>query len=442
MSGPGSSPEFGIVADDTTGATDAAGMLPAAGVRTILFMDVGALLEDAALTRAYDAVAVVTGSRSIRPDEARKRIAVSVKALHGLGVQQIQFKYSSSFDSTPEGNIGPSLDSALDSLGAPGTIVCPALPVNGRTTRHGLHYVDGRLLSESGMKDHPLNPMTDPDLVRWLQRQTARRVGLVELEQVREGADALRGCLESRVDGGEQYLVTDAVEQSDIQSISRATRDWPLISGSSALTMEVPGLLFPGRGLLDFADRLEGGAGGMLVAAGSCTPATRTQNSFAVRHGFGELRLDGIDALSGRVEPGRLADAAASELSAGGDVVLCSSAAPEEVERVQAHGAAGGLSAVEAGERIAGMLAEVTGRLVEKGVVSRLVVSGGETSNAVCERLGIRAFEVGLQIDPGVPVCFPVGGRVSVMALKSGNFGSQDFYPKAREVMARRAGHG
>lgn len=428
--------KFGIIADDNTGATDAAGMLTGKGVRTLVFIDAPSQEDIASVAADYDAVAIGTQCRSIDPKEAYRRTFESAKLLSRAGAVKVQVKYCSTFDSTPEGNIGPTLDAAMDALGARATVVTPALPVNGRTTYCGYHFVNGQLLSESPLRSHPINPMSDSNLVRWLQRQTKRVAALADLEAVRKGEVSLREFLDSRIRAGESYFITDAIEQRDLTVIARATADWPLISGGSGITAEVPDTLFPRRAALDFSQRIAGARAGMLAVAGSCSPATREQNSRALAAGFTLLRVDGAAVLGDRAGPAQVAAQAVDILQAGRDVLLSASGAPRDVELVQALGRARGLSACQTGEIISDFLADAAAGIVAQGVVGRLVVSGGETSGAVCRKLAIRALEVGLPIEPGVPCCFTIDGPPMLVVLKSGNFGSPDFYLRVRELKA------
>ena len=426
--------KFGIVADDRQGASDAAGMLTERGIRTVLFLQTPDPQTLSRLAGAYDAGVIATQARSIDPEEARRRTEAAVGALADAGVERIQIKYSSTFDSTPEGNIGQTLDAAVDRLGVAGTIVCPALPVNGRTTYCGHHFVNGELLSDSPVRNHPLNPMTDSNLARWLGTQTGRRVASVRLPVVRQGADALREHLDKALARGEAYLVTDAIEESDLATIARATSDWGLTSGGSGITAHLGEALFPGRAPLDFRERLAACRSAVLAVAGSCMPQTRRQNAFAEENGFTVFRLDGLAVLAGEADVGRIAEQAAGLLAQGKDVLVASSGDPDEVRGVQEYGRSIGLDVPAAGERVANALSDVAGRLVEAGAIARLVISGGETSNAVCRRLGVRALEVGLPIDPGVPYCFPLERDALVTVLKSGNFGADDLYTRMRRL--------
>jgi len=420
---------FGVVADDNTGASDAAGMLTEKGVRTALVLSLAAAREAESFLADFDAAVIGTRIRAMAPDQARERTAAAIERLKALQVEKVQLKYCSTFDSTPEGNIGCSLDAGLEALGQEATIVAPALPVNGRTTYNGYHFVNGVLLSESPLRHHPLNPMTDSNLVRWLQQQTGLRVDVVRLDRIRRGAEHVRRLMDSLVADGVSYLVTDAIEQSDLTVVAEATADWPFISGGSGITAEMPRLMFPERSALCFTERIRDLRGGLLVVSGSQSPATRAQNGWAMGHGFTGVPVEPQEVLKGEVDLDRIVHAAASLLGEGKPVVIYARAeSPEDVREVQEFGQTLGLSVTETGAMIADALAEIAGRLIESGRVGRLIISGGETSGAVCARTGFGALEVGLPVEPGVPYCFPASHSDLMVVLKSGNFGSADFY--------------
>ncbi|MGD2175324.1 MAG: four-carbon acid sugar kinase family protein [Candidatus Brocadiaceae bacterium] len=428
---------FAIVADDDTGASDAASMLTGEGVRTVLLLDYRRLEEDRAVLDPFDAIVVGTQTRAVRPAAARERTRAALEALQPYGPRQCQIKYCSTFDSTRKGNIGPSLDAAIECLDVEATIVCPALPVNGRTTYNGYHFVHGALLSESPLRDHPLNPMTDANLVRWLQYQTDHKVVSVHLRDVRKGPESLGRHMEEAVSAGACYLVTDAVQQSDLTTIAEATRRWPLISGGSGITAEVPRFLFPERSPLSFEDRVAAAQGPLLVVSGSCSPATRGQDEYALGHGFAEVRVDPVAVLSGEFDAEEVSGDGLECLRARESVVVRASGGPDSsVGQVQEAGRSLGLSEEQVGERIGEALAAVARRLVASDLVGRLAVSGGETAGTVCRALEVRALEVGLPIEPGVPYCFPLARPELLVVLKSGNFGSEDFYERVRRLSA------
>jgi 3-dehydrotetronate 4-kinase len=416
---------LGAVADDVTGATDLCSTLVREGMRTVQTLGVVADLE----LPPADAVVVALKSRTAPVATA---VADSRQALGWLreqGARQILFKVCSTFDSTPDGNIGPVADALLDDLGAEVALVCPAYPANGRTVYRGHLFVGDRLLSESPLARHPLTPMTDPDLVRVLGRQTARRVGLVPLEVVRAGAAAVTARVEELRRAGVSYAVADAVEESDLRVLGAAAAEHALVIGGSGIALGLPES-FRRRGLLASAPAPEPPpvAGATVVLAGSCSAATLEQvRRMAARHSA--VRVDVLAAATDGHAADSLAADALKRLEVG-PVLVYTSAEPEEVARVQQR--VGAERASAAGEALLGELAR---RLVAAGA-RRIVVAGGETSGAVLQALGVRALTVGPEIAPGVPWMTSVGDPPLALALKSGNFGGPDFFLEALEAAA------
>ncbi len=434
-------PLFAIIADDNTGASDAGGMLTERGIRTLLVLDEAWLEQKSThdkMLKSYDTLILSTASRSSPREKAYEKTARAALYLRQLGVKKIQVKYSSTFDSTEKGNIGPSLDAAMDILKDDlrpfATTVSPALPVNGRTTYFGYHFVKGILISESPLRHHPLNPITDPSLVRWLRKQTKRKVGLAPLPVIRQGAETLRSFLRELAAKGTTYIVTDTIEQSDLKTIAMATKDWMLISGASGITAEIPDLMFGKREHLDFSERLEKTGGRLIVAAGSCTPKTISQNDYALAAGFSGLELDAKKILEGSLDVKSEVRRFIESTPRSANIIIYSSAEHNEVEEVKKLGLSMGLSVGEIGERISDALSDAILAATEYDDFGRLCISGGETSGAVCRKLGIKTLEVGLPIEPGVPFCFSTGEKDEegelMVVLKSGNFGSIDFYEK------------
>ena len=426
--------KLGLIADDNTGATDAAGMLTQRGVRTVLALDADSQLPLAALA-GFEALVVGTQNRSIAPAAAAEATRRAIGLLKAWGADRFQVKYCSTFDSTREGNIGPSLDAALDALATGATIVCPALPVNDRTVYQGHLFVGSRLLSESALRNHPLNPMTDANIVRWLGYQTSKKVGLTDLSVIRLGAQATKRMLEKRVAEGCSHIVTDAVGDEDLLVIAEATRDWPLLSGGSGLTAAMAGMHYPRRSALRFDRELAAVGMATLVVSGSQSPMTRRQAERALAQGWAAIRLDVPAVLRGTCDLDSIVARAGEELSHNRPVLVYSpSDLDGQATEVLTLGRTLGLSDVDTGNRIANALAEVAHRLIRQQRVNRLVVSGGETAAAVCRRLGIQAVEVGTPISPGVPFCFTWPDRRLLLVLKSGNFGAEDLYQQVRDL--------
>ena len=413
---------LGVIADDFTGATDIAGMLVKNGMRTVQMIGVpppGIAVPDS------DAVVVALKSRTIPAAEAIEQSLAALAWLRPAGARQYFFKYCSTFDSTDQGNIGPVADALLTALGAGFTIACPAFPENGRTIFQGHLFVGRQLLSESGMRHHPLTPMTDSDLVRVLGRQTKAKVDLVPYATVRQGPAAIAAAFAALSAAGARHAIVDAIEDQQLRDIGTAAANLALVTGGSGIAIGLPenfrrkGLLGPAAG----ADALPASGGTAAVLSGSASTATLGQVE-AFRAARPAFRLDPL-ALARGEDQAAAAIAWARPLLAGGPVLIYASAPPAEVAAAQAA-----LGRERAGALIEAALAAVACGLVESGV-RRLVVAGGETSGAVVQALDVRALRIGPQIDPGVPATVSLDERPLALALKSGNFGGVDFFAKA-----------
>ncbi len=411
---------LGAIADDFTGATDLANMLVRGGMRTVQVLGVpSGPAPDA------DAVVVALKSRTIDPPEAVAQSLAAHGWLRRAECRQVFFKYCSTFDSTDRGNIGPVAEALMDAIGTDFTIACPAFPETGRTIFRGYLFVGDVLLSESGMRDHPLTPMTDANLVRVLQRQTKRPVGLVRYDTVARGAYAVRGRFEALRHDGVGLAVVDTVSDADLLAIGLACDDMPLVTGGSGVALGLP-QNFRGKGLLGHAAtaaELPRVAGQAAALSGSCSPATngQVQEWLRSRPGF---RIDPLALAAGKDQAAEALAWAEPRLAAG-PVLVYATAPPEAVRTAQAA-----LGSGRAGQLVERCLADVARGLHASGV-RKLVVAGGETAGAVVTALGVTALRIGPQIDPGVPWTASVGADPILLALKSGNFGSPDFFAKA-----------
>lgn len=408
---------LGAVADDFTGATDLAGMLAAGGMRTMLVLG-----EPAPGDRAPDAEAVVVALKT-RTIPAAEAVAQSLAAwawLKASGARQAYFKYCSTFDSTERGNIGPVAEALWRATGEGPAVFVPSFPENGRTVYRGHLFVFDQLLSDSGMRNHPLTPMTDANLVRFLGRQTALGVGLIRYDTVARGAEAIRAEAERLAADGKPFIVVDTLANDDLMAIGEAVRDFALVTGGSGLAL---GLAPQHGGTGAAATALPAIGGPVLCLSGSCSEATNAQvRRFAADHPM--RKLDPI-ALAERRETA--ADAAAWALAAleKGPCLVSATALPDEVKAAQAA-----LGTARAAEVVEEALATVA-RTVRAAGVRRFVVAGGETSGAVATALGVSRLVVGPQIAPGVPWCATDGAEPVAVALKSGNFGRVTFFEDA-----------
>lgn len=416
---------LGVIADDFTGATDIAGMLVRAGMRTEQLIGVPG--DDVAAPDA-DAVVVALKTRTIDPDEAVAQSLAALAWLRAAGARHFVHKICSTFDSTPRGNIGPVAEAFMDALDAPFAIACPAFPENGRSVWRGHLFVGDALLSDTGMRDHPLTPMTDANLVRVLQAQCTGRVGLLRHDRVTAGADALRAAARALQTEGVRIAIADAVGDEDLHVLAEAFADLPLVVAGSGLALGLPaawarrGRLSPDNGaavLPEVGDRA-------AVVSGSCSQATLAQVAHWRAQGLPAHAIDAESLEDERAVGHEIATALAwaSPLLPRGPVLVHASAAPESVRATQAA-----FGAQAAGERVERVLAGVAVGLQAMDV-RRLVVAGGETSGAVVQALGVRRLRIGAFVVPGVPWT-QAAGRSLLLALKSGNFGGPDFFIRA-----------
>ncbi|MCA0942086.1 four-carbon acid sugar kinase family protein [Salipiger pacificus] len=416
--------KLGCIGDDFTGSSDLACMLAKNGMRVIQFTGVprGPAPED------VDAGVVALKTRTVPVEEAVRRALEAANWLLEQGCTQIFFKYCSTFDSTREGNIGPVTEALMDRLGAESAIVCPAFPATGRSVYQGHLFVGDRLLSESGMEHHPLTPMTDPDIRRWLAAQTRRGVGHVPATTVFRGPEAIAEAIRAEALAGRPVVVIDAVSDGDLRAIGAAARGLKLVTGGSGVAMGLPATLM-GEGDLSAAGAAWAGQGGQAaLIAGSASNTTRAQIArWSETNPALEITADAV--MEGRVTPGTAARAA---LDSATPMLVYSSADPASVKAAQER---------YGRETIAGRLEEFfaeTARQMVAGGVTRLVTAGGETSGAVVEGLGLTALRIGPEIAPGVPAVM-AEDRDLALALKSGNFGDVDFFAEALAVLEARS---
>lgn len=427
--------KLGCIADDFTGATDLANNLVRSGMRVVQAMGTPAQPLDA----ETDAVVIALKSRTLPKEEA---IAQSLAALHWLqiqGAKQIYFKYCSTFDSTAHGNIGPVTEALMDALadlpGSDFTIATPAFPDNQRTVFKGHLFVGDVLLNESGMQNHPLTPMTDANLVRVLQGQCRRKVGLIDYKVVAQGEAAIRARMEQLRAQGVNLAVVDAISNDDLIRLGPALKDMPLVTAGSGVAIGLPANF--GIVPSSAASALPAATGLKAVVSGSCSLATNRQVMAFIQAGFPAFGIDPLQiATQEATGVNVVADALAwaEPLLARGPVLIYSSADAMAVKSVQ-----GMLGVETAGALVERTLAAIARGLVDLGV-RQLVLAGGETSGACVQALAITQMKIGPQIDPGVPWCHAQTEVTSNeglhLTLKSGNFGTDDFFSKAFTMLA------
>lgn len=417
-------PMIGCIADDFTGATDLAGLLARSGMRVVQCFGVP---RDDRWQSDHHAIVVATKTRSVPAAEAVGESIRAAEWLESRGVSRFFFKYCSTFDSTDRGNIGPVAEGLMQHLETEQAIFCPAFPENGRTVYRGHLFVGDQLLHESGMQNHPLNPMTDANLVRVLAAQSRQSVSLLNVDVIERGPEAIRAAINHL----DPLIVTDAIDNRQLKSLAQAVADDRLVTGGSALGGCIAEVLWDRTTCRQADDDDEAWirGGPAAVLAGSCSLATQRQvKTFGERNAW--LCLDVVSAANG---PSVLENAKRwIDDRSDGDTPIMISTTTDASSLAAIQEQIGRQRAAEVAEA---MLSELGEHLIGQGI-RRLVVAGGETSGAVVNRLGIEAIRIGKEIVPGVPWTQSLGDKPVALALKSGNFGGDNFFQQALDLTA------
>ena len=417
---------LGCIADDFTGATDLANMLVKGGLKTIQLLGTPSKND---VVPSVDAVIIALKTRTIPVGDAIEQSLQAMNWLKTAGAKQFFFKYCSTFDSTDEGNIGPVIDALMAGLETQFTIACPAFPETERTIFKGHLFVGDKLLSDSPMKDHPLTPMTDSNLVSTLSRQTSQKVGLVEYTNISRGPTEIRKAFNQLQKGGVAIAVTDVLNDEHLYFLGEAVKDFKLITGGSGIALGLPSQLKSHENHKEetTVHKLPEVLGKELVLSGSCSEMTLAQvNEFSKK--YCTLKLNPVELAESN---SALDNAVDWVIQAKGKepILVYASAPPDAVKEAQQK-----LGRDLASSTVENALAKIARAAVQNGF-RRIVVAGGETAGAVVSNLGIKGIMIGEQIDPGVPTTVSIGNPSIGLVLKSGNFGSADFFEKALKVM-------
>ena len=412
---------LGCIADDFTGATDLASMLARSGVNVSL--RIGVPLSTPENTAEIEVIALKT--RSISASKAIEESLSALKWLNEAGAKKYFFKYCSTFDSTAEGNIGPVSEALMNELKVDQTIYCPAFPENGRSIYMGNLFVGQKLLSESSMKDHPLTPMNDSNLMRLLSAQVSRRVGLADRIVVNSGVNSLKEKLISLKENDVPHVIVDAVADTDLDTIANACQDMDFITGGSALAMPLAEF-YKASGKISANDnsfmnkKLNTGS---IILSGSCSEMTIIHVKNFIQRGAAAFQLDPIDLAENGVK--KVLDWLSSQ-DFTKNIIIYATSDPDTVKKVQAE-----LGVDMAGKIVEQGLSECAIAARELGI-KNFIIAGGETSGAITKALNVRQLDIGIEIAPGVPWTFS-GKRNNQIALslKSGNFGSEEFFTEA-----------
>lgn len=416
---------LGCIADDFTGATDLAGLLARSGVRVSLRIGVPAAPpSDPA---AFEVIALK--SRTAPVAEAVAECRAALAWLQDAGARRFFWKYCSTFDSTAEGNIGPVAEALMADLDTDQTIYCPAFPENGRSIFMGNLFAGRQPLAESPMKDHPLTPMRDSNLMRLLEPQVTRPVGLADRLTVARGPEALRAELGALKARNVAHVVVDAVANEDLGVIAEACSDMPLITGGSAVAMPLPALYLADGTLSADAPKATAPrlGTGTIVLSGSCSAMTNKQVADYTSRGVPAFQLDPLALAENG--PQRALDWLASQ-NLDAAPIIYATANPESVRAAQQK-----LGVAGAGEIVEATLSACAVAARDAGA-RRVIVAGGETSGAVTKALGVSQLDIGAEIAPGVPWTYcRSGGHQIALTLKSGNFGTETFFSDAQKMV-------
>jgi uncharacterized protein YgbK (DUF1537 family) len=417
--------KLGCIADDFTGATDLANNLVRAGMRVVQTIGV----PDSVAALDADAVVVALKSRTLPASEAVDQSMAALRWLQAQGARQVYFKYCSTFDSVyagdARGNIGPVTEALMDAMGTDFTVATPAFPDNQRTVFKGYLFVGDVLLAESGMRNHPLTPMTDSNLVRVMQAQCSKKVGLLDYGVITRGVDAIVERIAQLRAQGVAIAIVDAVSNTDLLVVGRALAKLPLLTAGSGLAIGLPANFSIAPSVA--ASALPPAQGACAILAGSCSVATNGQVAHFMDAGLPAFAIDPMQLAHG-ADVVQQALKWATPLLGIQPVLVYSTADTTAVKTAQAL-----LGVQAAGEMVEKALSDIARGLVERGV-GQLIVAGGETSGACVQALGITQMQVGMQVAPGVPWCHAVtglAGKPVHILLKSGNFGAPDIFTHA-----------
>ncbi|HEU5140462.1 MAG TPA: four-carbon acid sugar kinase family protein [Bacillales bacterium] len=420
---------IGVVADDITGANDIGIMFAKSSYLTHVF---GYDLEGGWRPdheKTPDVVILDTDSRLDQPDVAYDKVFQAAKDFREAGVSRFFNKTCSVF----RGNIGAEFDAMLDALEEEFAVIVLGFPKNGRTTVDGVHYVHGRRLEDSEFRNDPVHPMEQSDLVGILQSQTKRKVGLVDHSVVKGGAESIRERLKE-LKNTLQYAIVDVTEQKDLTVIADAVQDENVICGSSALAEELPKVWGQRENLSHQRVLLPYNGKGLLCVAGSLMPQMAEQIDYMRNGQAVVLEFDTVD-LAAAANPEEKIRNAVNEiipvLNEGTDVIFHTSNSPDKVRATKDAALEKGLSNEEISRLVSGTMAEIAEKIMQQSGQNRLIVAGGDTSGAVCSRLGIKGMRVCEEIAPGLPSCISLSGQPVALVLKSGSFGRNDFLEKA-----------
>ena len=421
---------LGIIGDDFTGSSDIANNLKKSGMQVSMYAGVPALSPNEAKEQSTEAAVIALKTRTVPIKIAINESLKALKWLKDAGCKQFIFKYCSTFDSTKEGNIGPVIDAIMEELNTDFTIACPSFPDAGRTVYYGHMFVNGKPLNESGMETHPLTPMTDHNLVRWLNYQTVNKVGLIDFQTISKGSDTIKQKITSLKQEGYKYALVDTVTNDDFDIICNGIKDLPFLTGGSGIALSLP-KIYKSKGLLSANDfNLPQNNSNSVILSGSCSNATLEQiDIYKENNPSFYISPDEAMNNSNLIEEVFLWIKKNESLS---PLIYSSSNHKNVVEKQKQYGIKILANKIEL------FFEKLTNKLV-KDDFGKFISAGGETSGSIIKGLGVEELKIGKEISPGVPALWSPsseGGKPISITLKSGNFGQKDFFSRALTALS------
>lgn len=413
--------KLGVIADDFTGATDIASFMVNAGWKVVLFNGVP---NEAYTEGSVDAIVIALKSRSIPVSEAVSQSLAASDWLAAQGCQRQFFKYCSTFDSTVKGNIGPVTDALMQRLKVQTTVLCPAVPDNGRTIVYGHLFVKGVLLSESGMQHHPVTPMTQSSIKVLMDAQSKGRSGNVYLDTMKNQPASISDQLTQLRSDKISYVIFDVLDNQDLITIAHATADYTLVTGGAGLGWAIAKIDKQNKAAGSEPLKIEA-EGHSVVLSGSCSTMTNQQVGFYQQRAS-SLALDVEKIIQGGDYLQKVANWVVGHAGESLAPLVYATQPPQVIETIQKQYGAELVSG-----KIEKFFADLANHLSENGF-NKFIVAGGETSGAVTQGLNIQGMIIGNSVAPGVPWTKVLDQKKWVI-LKSGNFGNHDFFLKAQE---------
>ena len=412
--------KIAIIADDYTGAGDAGIHFARFGRKVELLLHADAI--DRKCLENTD-IALTTETRFFDPAEAGAAVLDMVRRCRAAGYERVFKK----IDSTMRGNPGSEVEAVLAGTNLAAALICTAMPKTGRTCVDGVIYLDGVPLHLSDIGRDPFHPLSSSCVADLLRLQTNLPIGFIGLKEIEAGEAALRRTIVAMMDRGVRLIVADAVEDGHLAALAQQLASGDLLPvGAGGFAEAVARLSAP-------AGMASGGARKVVLhrpivsVVGSRTEVSRRQAAHADKSGLFRT----IDIRS---------DAPQADIRSACEARLNGPdrRQPNILLRV-VNGERPGKISREDGERVAEKLGYAAASICDIVPCRTIVSTGGSTSMAVAEALGIESVDLIDEILPGIVVgaCNGPDGGIEWFISKAGGFGDDSLLT---EIDARCVG--